>query len=50
VVKCIYREYLEGVSLMQIGRELEADGILTVAKKPKWRSETIKKMIKLRMK
>lgn len=28
VVKRIYREYLEGSSLLQIGRGLEADGIL----------------------
>ena len=37
VVKRIYREYLEGASLLQIARGLEADGILTAAKKPKWR-------------
>ena len=30
VVKRIYREYLEGASLLQIGRGLEADGILTM--------------------
>lgn len=30
VVKRIYREYLEGASLQQIGKGLEADGILTV--------------------
>lgn len=29
VVKQIYREYLEGASLLQIGRGLETDGILT---------------------
>lgn len=34
VVKRIYREYLEGGSLLQIGRGLEADGILTAAGKP----------------
>lgn len=35
VVKRIYREYLEGSSLLQIGRGLEADGILTAAGKVK---------------
>lgn len=45
VIKRIYREYLEGESLLQIGRGLEADGIMTAAKKPKWRPETIKKML-----
>jgi len=33
VVKRIYREYLEGGSLLQVGRGLEADGILTAAGK-----------------
>ena len=37
VVKRIYREYLEGASLQQIGKGLEADGILTGAAKKKWR-------------
>lgn len=45
VVRRIYREYLEGKSLIQIGRGLEADGILTGAGKEKWRPETIKKML-----
>lgn len=35
VVKRIYREYLEGASLAQIGKSLEADGILTAAGKSK---------------
>lgn len=35
VVKRIFREYLEGASLLQIARGLEADGILTAAKKKK---------------
>lgn len=33
VVKRIYREYLEGASLLQIGKGLEAEGILTGAGK-----------------
>jgi len=45
IVKRIYREYLEGASLLQIARGLEADGILTAAKKPKWRPETLKKIL-----
>ncbi len=45
IVKRIYREYLEGKSLIQIGRGLEADGILTGAGKERWRPETIKKML-----
>lgn len=45
VVKRIYREYLEGASLLQIARGLEADGILTAANKPKWRPETLRKIL-----
>lgn len=45
IVKRIFREYLEGSSLLEIGKGLEADGILTGAGKPRWRPETIKKML-----
>ena len=45
VVKRIFREYLEGASLLQIGRGLEADGILTAAGKQKWRPETLRKIL-----
>lgn len=45
IVKRIYREYLEGASLQQIGKGLEADGILTAAGKPIWRAETIRKIL-----
>lgn len=45
VVKRIYREYLEGASLLEIGRGLEEDGILTGAGKEKWRPETIYKIL-----
>ncbi len=45
VVKRIYREYLEGASLAQIGKSLEADGILTAEGKAKWRPETLKKIL-----
>ena len=46
VVKRIFREYLEGASLQQICRGLEADGILTGAGKQKWRAETLQKILK----
>ncbi|SFO01615.1 recombinase family protein [Proteiniclasticum ruminis] len=45
IIKRIYREYLEGKSLAGIGRHLEKDGILTAAGKPRWRPETIKKIL-----
>lgn len=46
VIKRIFREYLDGASLQQIGRGLEADGILTGAGKKKWRAETLQKILK----
>ncbi len=45
IIKRIYREYLEGQSLVGIGRGLEKDGILTAAGKPRWRPETVKKIL-----
>lgn len=45
VVKRIYREYLEGASLIEIARGLMASKILTSAGKEKWRPETIKKIL-----
>lgn len=45
-VKRIYREYLQGASLKQIGDGLMKDGILTGAGKPKWRPESVKKILK----
>ncbi|MCD1763478.1 recombinase family protein [Listeria monocytogenes] len=45
IIKRIYREYLEGKSLAGIGRDLEKDAILTAAGKPRWRPETIKKIL-----
>jgi site-specific DNA recombinase len=44
-VRRIFREYLEGKSLQEIAKGLEADGVLTGAGKKKWRPETIKKML-----
>ncbi|NCB98450.1 MAG: recombinase family protein, partial [Bacteroidia bacterium] len=46
IIKRIYREYLEGQSLVGIGRALEKDAILTAAGKARWRPETIKKILK----
>lgn len=46
IVKRIYREYLQGASLKQIGDGLMKDGILTGAGKPKWRPESVKKILK----
>jgi len=45
IVKRIYREYLEGASLLQIARGLEAEDVLTAAGKAKWRPETLKKIL-----
>lgn len=45
IVRRIYREYLEGKSLIQIARGLMMDGILTGAGKETWRPETIRKML-----
>lgn len=46
VVKRIYREYLEGLSMDKIAAGLEADGILTGARKPKWHTSTINKILR----
>lgn len=45
IVKRIYLEYLQGASLKQIGDGLERDGILTAAGKPRWRPESVKKIL-----
>lgn len=45
IIKRIYREYLQGASLKQIGDSLMKDGILTAAKKEKWRPESVKKIL-----
>ena len=46
VVKRIFREYLEGASLVEICKGLESDGILTGAHREKWRPETVHKMLR----
>ncbi|WP_457566846.1 recombinase family protein [Enterococcus gallinarum] len=45
IIKLIYREYLEGQSLVGIVRGLEKDGILTAAGKTRWRPESVKKIL-----
>lgn len=46
VVKRIYREYLEGKSMLKIAKGLEADGILTGAGKTKWYDTTVNKILR----
>jgi site-specific DNA recombinase len=46
IVKRIYREYLEGLSMDKIAAGLEADGILTGAGKAKWHTSTVSKILK----
>ena len=46
VVKRIYREYLDGASLKQIGMGLERDGIRTAAGGKQWRGSTLTKILK----
>ncbi len=45
VVKRIFREYLEGKSLIEIARGLMAEHILTSAGKTKWRPDALAKML-----
>lgn len=45
IVKRIFREYLEGKSIVQIGKGLEADGIKTVTGLEHWHPGTIDKML-----
>ncbi len=45
IVMRIYREYLEGASLFQIGQGLEADGIKTAAGSDYWLQSTLKKIL-----
>jgi len=46
VVRRIYREYLEGLSMKKIAEGLEKDGILTGAGKTKWYDSTINKILR----
>lgn len=45
LVKRIFRLYLEGASILQISRALEADHIKTVTGKDKWHYSVITKML-----
>ena len=45
IVKRIYREYLNGNSLLQIKRSLEADGLLNGAGNAKWNESNIKQIL-----
>ena len=46
IVKRIYREYLEGASMLKIARGLEADGILNGAGKAKWHTSNINQILR----
>ena len=46
VVKWIYREYLERISMKKIAEGLERDGVLTGAGKKKWYDSTINKILR----
>jgi len=46
IVKRIYREYLEGYSMLKIKRGLEADGILTGAGNEKWHTSNINQILR----
>ncbi len=46
IVKRIYREYLEGASMLKIKRDLEADGILNGAGNEKWHTSNINQILR----
>jgi site-specific DNA recombinase len=46
IVKRIFREYLEGKSMLKIARGLEADGILNGAGNKKWHTSSIAKILR----
>ena len=46
IVKRIFREYLEGASMLKIARGLEADGILNGAGKAKWHTSNINQILR----
>jgi len=46
IVKRIYREYLEGASMLKIARGLEADGILNGAGNEKWHTSNINQILR----
>ena len=46
IVKRIYREYLEGASMLKIARGLEADGILNGAGKVRWHTSNVNQILR----
>lgn len=46
IVKRIYREYLEGASMLKIARGLEADGILNGAGHERWHTSNINQILR----
>jgi site-specific DNA recombinase len=46
IVKRIYREYLEGASMLKIARCLEADGILNGAGNERWHTSNINQILR----
>jgi site-specific DNA recombinase len=46
IVKRIYREYLEGASMLKIARGLEADGIINGAGNQKWHTSNINHILR----
>ena len=46
IIKRIYREYLEGASMLKIKRGLEADGILNGAGNEKWHTSNINQILR----
>lgn len=45
IVKRIFREYLEGKSILAICKGLERDGILTARGNPRWHDSTVRKIL-----
>lgn len=46
IIKRIFREYLEGSSMLKIARGLEADGILNGAGKERWHTSNINQILR----
>lgn len=46
IVKRIYREYLEGASMLKIARGLESDGILNGAGREKWHTSNLNQILR----
>ncbi|MEN6489301.1 MAG: recombinase family protein [Smithella sp.] len=46
IVKRIYREYLEGASMLKIARGLEADGILNGSGKERWHTSNVNQILR----